>query len=38
MTQWIKDPQKVKPGNNMPKVPLNPAELAGVTAYLGTLR
>ena len=38
MTQWIRDPQKVKPGNNMPKVPLTQDELAAVTAYLETLR
>ncbi|HEX8621496.1 MAG TPA: cytochrome c oxidase subunit II [Allosphingosinicella sp.] len=35
---WIADPQAVKPGNNMPKVPLTPAELAAVTAYLETLK
>lgn len=35
---WIADPQAAKPGNNMPKVPLSPAELAAVTAYLEGLR
>ncbi len=35
---WIADPQAPKPGNNMPKVPLSPAELGAVTAYLETLR
>ena len=34
---WIDDPQAVKPGNNMPEVPLTPAELRAVTAYLETL-
>lgn len=38
MARWISDPQRAKPGNNMPKVPLNPGELAAVTAYLETLR
>jgi cytochrome c oxidase subunit 2 len=38
MTRWLKDPQEPKPGNNMPKVPLSPAELAAVTAYMETLR
>jgi cytochrome c oxidase subunit 2 len=35
---WIADPQAHKPGNNMPKVPLGPAELEAVVAYLETLR
>ncbi|MBW8785501.1 MAG: c-type cytochrome [Novosphingobium sp.] len=35
---WVQDPQQAKPGNHMPKVPLSPAELAAVTAYLETLR
>jgi cytochrome c oxidase subunit 2 len=38
LAQWIADPQAVKPGNNMPKVPLSSAELAAVTAYLETLK
>jgi cytochrome c oxidase subunit 2 len=38
LMKWIEDPQKPKPGNNMPKVPLTPAELAAVTAYVETLR
>lgn len=38
MTRWLKDPQEPKPGNNMPKVPLSPDELAAVTAYMETLR
>ena len=35
---WIRDPQAVKPGNNMPKVPLSESELQAVTAYLETLK
>ena len=35
---WVADPQKVKPGNHMPKVPLSDAELNAVTAYLETLK
>lgn len=38
IAKWIADPQGVKPGNNMPKVPLSQAQLAAVTAYLETLR
>jgi cytochrome c oxidase subunit II len=34
---WIRDPQAIKPGNNMPKVPLSDSELQAVTAYLETL-
>jgi cytochrome c oxidase subunit 2 len=35
---WIADPQRHKPGNNMPIVPLTPAQLEDVAAYLETLR
>ena len=33
----IADPQGVKPGNLMPRVPLSPDELHAVVRYLGTL-
>jgi len=35
---WIADPQSVKPGNNMPMVPLSADELQSVSAYLARLR
>ena len=35
---WIADPQSVKPGNNMPMVPLSADELQAVSAYLARLR
>jgi cytochrome c oxidase subunit II len=38
LAAWVADPQAIKPGNNMPKVPLTPAELRAVTAYLETLK
>lgn len=38
LTRWIADPQAIKPGNRMPKVPLSPAERADVVAYLETLK
>lgn len=38
MAAWIADPQKVKPGNYMPKVPLTTAEVGALTAYLETLK
>ncbi len=38
LTRWIADPQAVKPGNNMPKVPLKPDELRAVVAYLEGLK
>jgi cytochrome c oxidase subunit 2 len=38
LAAWIADPQRLKPGNNMPAVPLSPEQLSAVTAYLETLR
>jgi cytochrome c oxidase subunit 2 len=35
---WIADPQALKPGNLMPRVPLAAADLHALVAYLGTLR
>lgn len=35
---WIADPQTIKPGNNMPMVPLAPDELRTVSAYLASLK
>ncbi len=34
LTRWIADPQRVKPGNLMPRLPLNEEQLAAVVAYL----
>ena len=36
--RWVDDPQGVKPGTKMPKVPLQPADLKAVVAYLETLK
>ena len=38
LAAWIADPQGVKPGNNMPMVPLSADELNSVAAYLAALR
>jgi cytochrome c oxidase subunit 2 len=38
LAAWVADPQRHKPGNNMPIIPLTPAQLADVVAYLETLR
>ena len=38
LARWIADPQSIKPGNRMPRVPLSPRDLQAVTAYLETLR
>lgn len=38
LAAWIADPQTIKPGNNMPLVPLTADELKAVSAYLATLR
>ncbi len=37
LRDWIKDPQHLKPGNKMPTVKLNDAQLDQVVAYLATL-
>jgi len=34
LRKWIADPQAVKPGNEMPKVPLTEEELDGIAKYL----
>lgn len=38
LAAWIADPQTLKPGNNMPMVPLTPDELRSVSAYLASLK
>jgi len=38
LAAWIADPQTLKPGNNMPLVPLTPDELRAVSAYLASLK
>lgn len=38
MAGWISDPQHVKPGVNMPRVPLDPDELNNLVTWLLTLR
>ena len=38
LASWIRDPQKHKPGTNMPATPLSGDDLAAVVAYLGTLK
>jgi len=38
LAKWIEDPQKIKPGVNMPSHFLPADDLAGLVAYLGTLR
>jgi cytochrome c oxidase subunit 2 len=38
LASWIADPQKHKPGTNMPATPLSPEDLRALVAYLGTLK
>jgi cytochrome c oxidase subunit II len=38
LAAWIADPQTIKPGNNMPMVPLEPDELRAVSAYMASLK
>lgn len=35
---WIQDPQSIKPGNNMPVIPLDAADLQPLLTYLETLK
>lgn len=38
LADWIRDPQHLKPGNQMPPNPLTAGELQALVAYLETLR
>ncbi|MDB5943058.1 MAG: cytochrome c oxidase, subunit [Ramlibacter sp.] len=38
LAAWIADPQKIKPGTNMPATQLSSEDLAALVAYLGTLK
>ncbi|MBI2769817.1 MAG: cytochrome c oxidase subunit II [Burkholderiales bacterium] len=38
LAAWISDPQKHKPGTNMPATPLSQDDLSALVAYLGTLK
>jgi cytochrome c oxidase subunit 2 len=38
LERWIADPQAIKPGNRMPKVPLTPSDRQAVVSYLETLQ
>ena len=38
LAAWIADPQTLKPGNNMPMVPLSADELRSVSSYLASLK
>jgi nitric oxide reductase subunit C len=38
LTKWLKDPQAVKPGTNMPKLPLTDPELAELVLFLSNLK
>jgi cytochrome c oxidase subunit II len=38
MREWIRDPQAVKPGSQMPSLPLTRAQVAALSSYLEGLR
>jgi cytochrome c oxidase subunit II len=38
LEEWLRDPQHVKPGNRMPRVPLSGADYRALVAYLESLR
>lgn len=38
ITSWLKDPQSIKPGAQMPKLPLTDNDIAELSAYLSELK
>lgn len=38
LARWLRNPQTVKPGNQMPATPLSEQEIAALTEYFGSLR
>jgi cytochrome c oxidase subunit 2 len=38
LASWIRDPQKLKPGTNMPATPMSRDDLDALVAYLGSLK
>jgi cytochrome c oxidase subunit 2 len=38
LTEWIRDPQHVKPGNKMPQLHLSQQQLTALVGYLETLK
>jgi cytochrome c oxidase subunit 2 len=38
LEEWLRDPQHVKPGNRMPRVPLSDADYRALAGYLESLR
>jgi cytochrome c oxidase subunit II len=38
LTAWLRDPQRVKPGNKMPELQLSSGDLAALVAYLEELK
>jgi cytochrome c oxidase subunit 2 len=38
LAQWIRNPQKFKPGNKMPGLPLSPSDVQQLTSFLRSLK
>lgn len=38
LSKWLSDPEAQRPNAHMPKLELDPAEVAALAAYLATLR
>ncbi|TGK00984.1 cytochrome c [Leptospira semungkisensis] len=38
LENWLRDPQKIKPGTAMPKLPLSESEIKDLSAYLSQLK
>jgi cytochrome c oxidase subunit 2 len=35
---WLRDPQRIKPGSHMPRLPLSPHDLDALVTYLESLK
>jgi cytochrome c oxidase subunit 2 len=38
LMEWLRDPQRVKPGNKMPELELSPSDISALVAYLKELK
>jgi nitric oxide reductase subunit C len=38
LVKWLTDPQKMKPGTLMPKLPLSPADITELASFLSQLK
>jgi nitric oxide reductase subunit C len=38
LVAWLTDPQKVKPGTAMPKLPLSPSDITELASFLSQMK